>query len=831
MINRSWLSRVMDVHDALGNESSDNSFIHESERIGTPSKDDSGSSQNTSLRRSGRTPRPRSSYYAELEQEPQRKKRKPVLKATPSPASTPIDNDISSTKVEDQESEKYSKVTGKLKKKTGPKPKPTSKTKSVQDITQDKSKDSASDSKEELSIKTIPTATIKAGVKHASLIKPKKDSKSKKESNHDSNLKPVVKATPTSKSTTTKKKASVTPDPMQVVRTSTGNVVIPTIDVAEWSSNMALEFSYYRNDSSILSRLKSPNFKPVPYAGLVMKVMSFINKFSYYFASELGGLSFQDFEVGLDLYPGGFNNKSNAIVRDSEPKKIPYQDFLTTKEIKKCQNHMNLLFLTLLRLTFTNDMEVKKQPQAFINDLRDKHIFAPLINELREKSEEWGYPKEWTMKDTFENVISIHRDGNSDNNTLVNYALTETKTPQENISLDKSRTSGRDILLEADIDIHGILALEPNDRIIMMSATVDWCMTYSPLIHNDIHKLSHSKRDPAFGVRTQHAPRYLLDGEDETMRRFVRLCDFIQRRYEIRGQKKHLKKLLKAGMKNDFKDKYDTLMDIKHCVNGITSEQEKIDTYTELYDKWTKIFEGEVDEHPLSDPYNDETYKLRSHEFFIGRIPHMGDFYLPRLHCYDDEKISLINYHTDMRTFREVLNSFKEKKYDASTLFDNYGQTMSSRFKVLYHDTPALVHDFNKGTITNDKIYWYELCHDTESLKQFIELLGFKILPPKMKKEDPDKQQEKEQKKSKTWVPKIINDQPLPKEAKYNITREKLKLMRDYLQDLSWILEEYEELRETFQDMVPGKRQSRRNMKATETYSSTSEYEQDSEDE
>lgn len=642
----------------------------------------------------------------------------------------------------------------------------------------------------------------------------------------------------------------------------------PPLTNGNWTPNMPLYLSYFKTHHSIISRLKNPNMKSVPYAGDVVKLMSFLNKFYQFFDPELLSLSFQDFEVGLDLYPDDSLGAATGSVDETMQRTLLYQDYIPVKDVVACQDKMNLLFLTLLRLTFSasksSDIQKTHQPQATLKQLKSsKKLFANLVGQLRSNAKEWGYPREW-RSETIKSEDFLRPKSKLFETDEYNDPV-DPKNPDILTNNIYTWHHHEPLALEADplqtpeLERNGILALEPEDRIVLLRALTDWCSAQSPKIRNEIHHLSHLKRDPTFGIQTQHAPRYLVEGAPVTFAQFKKLCSVVQSRYEIRSKKKHIKKQLESGKRETLSAKLNLLKELKATLKSAPKEEQE-SCLVSLYDKWCHLFEGELIDNPLSNPFEDEVYKLRQQEFFIGRVPHIGDFYLPRLHTYPGSPI--ISTYLDLRNLKVLFEKYSKGEIDVFTLFENHGQNMSSQFKLLYRDTPSLIRDIAQGRSTSDKTYWYEMCHDTKTLQEFLEFLDYKIATAEPKPEnelaskeeglpsqigqsqqaDPELISEKQEKgivseesQTKQTEKKAdldddkpldskssstINKNPLPKEARFNSARNKLRFMKEYLSEMLHVLRVFEQLKEQYGDMKPGKRLLRRSQRRTINYGS-----------
>ncbi|QLL34273.1 hypothetical protein HG536_0G01320 [Torulaspora globosa] len=621
----------------------------------------------------------------------------------------------------------------------------------------------------------------------------------------------------------------------------------PPVTENNWTPNMPLLSSDFRTHHSVLSRLKNPNMRPIPYAGDVVKLMSFVNKFHLFFDSELLNLSFQDFEIGLDLYPGSQTGTASGMRGTDSQRTLFYQDFIPVKNVVTAQDKMNLLFMTLLKLTFSTskstEIQTKAQPQATMHQLKtSKKVFTTLVRQLRDHARSWGYPKEWRNNVVSEEELVKPQSRlfeQDDNGSPVDPKNPEILTSNiytwyhhEAVPLEK------DPLQNPDLEKKGILALEPRDRIICLRALTDWCGAQSPKIRTETYHLSHFKRDPAFGIQTSHAPRYLVEGPDMTYAQFNKLCSVIQSRYEIRSRKKHVKKALRNGRRPDLALKLNILKDIKGRLQEVPKE-DRDETNISLYNKWSKLFDGEILDNPLSDPYEDELYKLRQQEFFIGRVPHIGDFFLPRLQTYPSSP--LISTFLDLRNLESLFQDYANGSIDAFTLFENHGQTMSCQFKILYRDTPTMLRDVAAGKYSGNN-YWYEMCHDCKTLEEFLEFLDYKITPGDPSQDKPTGQEQSKEsqgenvlnetpaaeseKPKETSEKKVrgmtststINKHPLPKEARFNLARKKLKYLKDFLSGMLPVLRVFEQLKDQYGFMKPGKRLLRRSQRRGVNY-------------
>lgn len=651
---------------------------------------------------------------------------------------------------------------------------------------------------------------------------------------------------------------------------ATPSLAINPILLENWAPQVPLPSSDFKSHSSIISRLKLPHMRPVEYAKDLLFVMSFINKFNKFLPKDLWSLSIQDFELGLDLYPG--------VLEGSDQETLSYySNYIPIKEVKRCQDSINLLFLCLMRLTLNQ----KSQPSLKYLQSTAKP-YAKFISELKSKAIEFGYPSEWKVKSTLE--ISNMKLFEEDDIDPVDPNHPEILTPNVYKPLEQLIVPiEEDPLHNAELDRLGLLALTPKDRVIILRTLVQWCIANSEKIHGEIYHLSHPKKEPSFGIQTYQAPRHLVQGIEASRQHFKKLCTLVKERMELRRSKKHVKKHLENGTRQDLSAKYELLDELKNSMKQykLEHDQNSLDkkrifdplnvSIDRDYSKWSKLIYEETNDHePLQDPYRDEVFKLRSLEFFVGRVPYVGDFYLPRLFTYQNskKKDTVPTNYCDPITLLKTFNDFETGKITPFELFGKNGKSMSLQFKLYYHDTPSMIHDLSTGESGKKKTYWYEMCHDIESLRDFIKLLEYKVYKePVSRKKSANKNKDMHQSANvaadvptttgaaedietktelsgETEVPPSglpptpgFNCNPLPKEYKYNKSRSKLLILKEYLEKMTCLLKTFEDLKKEYGDMDNNDRNLRRSQRTKINYVEQSldvsddEHEPDEEDE
>ncbi|CCE62024.1 hypothetical protein TPHA_0B03540 [Tetrapisispora phaffii CBS 4417] len=502
-----------------------------------------------------------------------------------------------------------------------------------------------------------------------------------------------------------------------------------------WSSNVALNSSDFltadkslhnkmmkeidnpnqtKEQDNYLSFLK--NMKSVSYAGDIVKIMSFINKFYNVFDPELLDISYQDFEIGLDLYPEATDNDGQEIKK--------YSDYIDTKIIIECEDKMNLIFLTTLKLLLVNlktDNQLDlHRPYASFANLKTKEVFTKLVRGMRQNALNWGLPKEWReFIDSDKNILDKNDPDESDlknnsSNDNLNDSL-ETDPTSEIINIP---------LFNMQLGKTGIFAIEPKDRIILLKTLVNWCISYSTRIHNEIYRLSHIK-ESEFGLNTQHVSRLMLEGYDLTTAQFYKLCKLVELRYENKLKRIKSRKPMTEEKQQEFDNKLKILKEIQKQVEK-SPKEDQVSTNISFYNEWLEIFAGDFQSNPLSDPFEDSN-RLRSQEFFIGRLPQLGDFYLPILSTYYDPKGTIPPY-TGARELHNYFKKFSTNNQNSLSKFKNIEKIQVPQFKILFCNTSAIVQDSSKiEANTSIGSYWYEVCHDVKSLEIFIENISNSI--------------------------------------------------------------------------------------------------------
>lgn len=428
-----------------------------------------------------------------------------------------------------------------------------------------------------------------------------------------------------------------------------------------WSPNIPLQFSDYRKlvggDEAVGNKWAPPNCSSLPYAGDIIKVLSFITKFHWAFGDDLLNLSFQEVEIGLEL------QSENSL-----------------KDVRSCQDKMNLLFCSILKLLFNPDKGTENYThknftlQRFLNL---KNPYGKLVRKLKTVMQEWGCPEEWR---------------NSED------------------SLSTLNLNGR-----------GLLTMKPSARIILLRCMIDWSCSYSPVFHNEIQRLTHLKGDTGFNHQTFHIPRLSMYGVDDALNNFEILCSLMNQKLENRKKRRShdQDKLSQINEQMKF------LKDVRRSLNEkLTAD--RLQATIKINEQWSKYFENELSHTPIDDPIADEIYRLRSSEFMIARIPKFGDFYLPPFRIQNDCNSTSTTYNfNEMTTYVNYYIKFKkDDKVTPKQLAGNIQRENNCQLKLLYNDTSIRIHDLLSNDTSSTKApHWFEVSGDLESLIGFIEYL------------------------------------------------------------------------------------------------------------
>ncbi|KAL3240102.1 Esc8p RNJ42_05145 [Nakaseomyces bracarensis] len=449
---------------------------------------------------------------------------------------------------------------------------------------------------------------------------------------------------------------------------ATKKVDVSPLTECIWSSNVPIASETYDLESyhnledgydELFSLLRS---KPLPYAGKIMKIMSLIDKLTYFFDPSITNLSFQDIEEGL-----GF------VVNEN----------MTDEQLQLLQDKMDLILYTLLKMLSTPaNKSIVFTPPTMAQLKNNNRPYAKMFSRVRTLSTtmEWGYPLEWRYLTPEENPINTQR-----------------------------------------LSSLGLTLLLPADRLTLLSCLVDWTFSYAPSVSSEIFRLSHIRDETGFAVTTFSAPRFTEKSIAEIEKEYFNLCKMEREKYETRWKRRH------SYTSGNYARKFEVFKDIQTAhqtallAGKPSSSHEQIDV--KCYKKWQEIFENEIIDDLLTNPYKDEKYKLRALEGLLARTKNIGEIYLPRLCTYKTE------FMKELKTFESVEEVIRYYKYKEERLVDRSVDELkeqSSRFKLIYFDKIKLLDDMVNNYDTTEGIYYYELANGPDELSTFSEkLLSF----------------------------------------------------------------------------------------------------------
>lgn len=554
------------------------------------------------------------------------------------------------------------------------------------------------------------------------------------------------------------------------------HIKVPNLKVLQsmnWSPNVPLLNDDFREFDIKLNDLWNANFctKPKAHAGDIIKLMTFINKFDKYFDDCLRSLTYSTIETGLGL-------ETDRDDRDDD-------DELDIKELKVKQDQMNLLFFSLLKLLFST---VDKDKNYIIATLKKfkvtKYPYGKMVGKIRRYENEYGSPKEWRVNMPSKTDITKPKETTTlietENEELVDPNMKEiqTSTSQSWYTHEPLEKENHPLfsISHSELDGYGLFSMnEPNDRIITLRYLVDLNLAYSVVIHDEVYHMTHLNKNQYF---TTLVPNFMKDGFEKTIVNFTTLCESIKVYIDAKRSKRYER----------FKDKFPILNQIKHALRTgpLINTKERRDVILSIFDKWTLLLEGIIPDNPLANPYEEESSKLRLQEFFINRVTHIGDFYIPTMHTYNNEGTDT-NFYTDLRSLIDLFKKYENDEIDNNQIFSEFDKLIRFDFCLLYRNTAKIMSDSMPEYLQASKHYWYELGNDSASLDKFIKAVE-NILSGKDQNE----------------VALFLADD------KYQDTRDSLDILIDYLKRVYSVIKKFETLKSNYADGVNSNRRSMR---------------------
>lgn len=389
---------------------------------------------------------------------------------------------------------------------------------------------------------------------------------------------------------------------------------------------------------------------PAPYAKDIMTILEFTNKFKSVLG-DLESLGPQDFEEGLKLRPSTPYPLENAKQKTAE-KLYDYETNLGD-EVSPL---MNSLLYRLLTLVLN-----RKRPI-------DKNLLKRGLEELKTQVLLWGLPIEW-------------RDDSSifQNNEISNNQDEVPVDPETPEILDSSRIEygttkplPHTPLDNEDFEINGLNSLEPKDRLIFLRSLVQWCLTNSDIIKQEVSEYL-SKQESSGEKETYYISRFVKDGS--------------------KGIEASSKEKPFAKKKQQTASKEGT-PDVRESSNELNAD-------------------------PKANPL-DHHMSFRLLTFYAGDAGINGRFFLCR---------SASSKTGGLATYKDISTLLTDSK----SIDDLLTEEQPSRFKLYVQDVTTMLSDVYRSEGSIDGIVeesldpWYEIAGDTVELKKFVDHLSGKL--------------------------------------------------------------------------------------------------------
>lgn len=519
---------------------------------------------------------------------------------------------------------------------------------------------------------------------------------------------------------------------------------LKTLQNLTWTPNIPLMNDDFKDGDRRINNLWMDQFSPIPkpHAKDIMKIMSFINKFGKFFDENLRNIRFEDFEIGLSI------GTTDEIQNDT----------LEEEELERMKNLMNFLFYNLLELLFRPyDKKTSYNVPTYDKFLHKKNPYGKMIGKLHSNVDEWGSPREWSY-DLLREKAFYEDDKIDESASTVDgpvFRLSDAKSlhPRFQDEYHPLFSAKR-----AAMDINGLYEIDTFiNRVITLSYLVNLNLTYSPVIHEEVNKMTHNKKDQYY---THLVPNFLKEGFDQTVEDFADLCESIVIYINAKRKVKY----------DRFKDMLPTLDKIRGSLVNIMKKDkfERRKKILEMYDDWVVLINGIMPDNSVSDPYLEEPAKLRLQEFFVARVKDIGDFYVPRMNTYDNPN-NVTNLYVDILSLLKLFKMYDEDEIDDQTIQKEFQKVTKAKFSLFYRNSVKMTADWFNKEDTSENNYWYLMCDDASSLRMF-----------KLKIEDLIKNN------NSSKLSKMVQ------EGEYQNTKTTLSILYDYLEKIYPIVEKIE---------------------------------------
>lgn len=469
---------------------------------------------------------------------------------------------------------------------------------------------------------------------------------------------------------------------------------LKTLQTLTWTPNIPLMNDDFIDADKKINDLWTKQFcdNPKPFAKNILKIMSFINKFDKFFGENLKNIRFEDFEIGLSV------GATDEIKGDKCEK----------EELERMKNIMNFLFYNLLVLLIRPyDKKTPYNVPAYDKFLSKKNPYGKMIGKLHSNIDEWGSPREWRY-DLSQEENFYEDDGTEEGPVTVGGPVFKLSDAKQLHSRFQNEYHPLFSITRATLDVYGLYGVDTFiDRVITLSHLVDLNLTYSPVIHEEVNKMTHSKRDQYY---THLVPNFLKEGFEQTIEDFTDLCESIVIYINAKRKMKYER----------FKDMLPTLDKVRGALVNIMKKDKikRKEKILEMYDDWVILLNGTMPDNLLSDPYLEEAAKLRLQEFFVARVEQIGDFYIPRMNTYNNSN-NVTNFYVDLLSLLDLFKMYTNDEVDDYVIQKEFQKIAKAKFSLFYRNNAKMMTDWLNKEDTSENNYWYQICNDSSSLKKF----------------------------------------------------------------------------------------------------------------
>ncbi|KAH3675670.1 hypothetical protein WICMUC_002587 [Wickerhamomyces mucosus] len=230
--------------------------------------------------------------------------------------------------------------------------------------------------------------------------------------------------------------------------------------------------------------------KPVSYAGDLIFIMGFYHKFRQFFTG-LGNIDITEFESELGL------NKIKVQENNNENFKEPAKGNNEEEVFEKLPEFINSFFIQLLTLVLNRDK------------LNTRKSLSAALIELLTRIKEFGIPQSWRSTESQPEKFQIDDsdlvDSTTEDSEFFEYTYKETSIDQQTFPLSTD-----------DFINNGLIALTPENRLILLKSLCQWSLTNSTKIKTHVSNLLNLQENTE--KETSYIPKYIKYDEIEMKR-------------------------------------------------------------------------------------------------------------------------------------------------------------------------------------------------------------------------------------------------------------------------------------------------------------------------